>query len=216
MHADLINNLNTEYMNPVLAGLLAVSLLAAPNCFAQTVVTNFGGLSATINLSYPSIDVNVADTFGNSLGKVNASNQNIVIQLATGTSVGSHGVVNFGVETTLGEMKSASIGPLQLKATGNSALYAEAGYMLDAQAMVYGKLSTNQLTANVSGPGAEGTLTAHGYGYGYGAGYRLALAHGTFLQGQLMQVVYSDVISNSGLVFKPTNTTVMVGVGIKF
>jgi hypothetical protein len=214
MHADLINNLNTEYMNPVLAGLLALSLLAAPNCFAQTVVTNFGGLSATINLSYPSIDVNVADPFGNSLGKVNASDQNIVIQLATGTSVGSHGVANFGVETTLGEMKSASIGPLQLKATGNSALYAEAGYVIDAQAMVYAKLSTNQLTANVSGPGAEGTLTAHGYGYG--AGYRLSLAHGTFLQGELMQVVYSDVISNSGLVFKPTNTTAMVGVGIKF
>ncbi len=203
-------------MKSVTAALLAITNLASTGAMAQTVASGFEGLSAALNLNFTSVGVDASDTSGNKLGNVSASDQHFVIQMAKGLPFGSNGVANFGASAQLGDMKSTSIGPLQLKATGSYALYAELGYAFDRKSMAYGKLSVNQLTATVSGggPGVDGSLNANGAGYG--AGYRHALAQGLYLQGELMQVNYSSAASAAGLVLKPSATTVMLGVGVKF
>jgi hypothetical protein len=82
--------------------------------------------------------------------------------------------------------------------------------------MAYGKLSLNQLTATLSGggPGVDGTLSANGTGFG--AGYRHGLSHGVYIQCEFMQINYGDVIASGGLIFKPSSTSTMVGLGVKF
>jgi len=203
-------------MKTVTAAILCIATCVSNISFAQTIDSSYSGLSAALNLNFTSMGVKASDPFGNSLGDVNASDQNLVVQIAEGLQFGSNGVVNFGVSANLGDMKSGSIGPLQLKATSSTALYAELGYAFDTKSMAYGKLSINQLTATLSGggPGVDGTLSANGVGFG--AGYRHALSLGTYLQGELMQVNYSDVVSAAGLVFKPTSTIAMVGIGVMF
>lgn len=203
-------------MKPVTAALFSFVTLASCGAFAQTIGASHSGLSAALNVNFNSVGVKASDPFGNSLGDVNASDQNLLFQMSKGLPFGSNGVANFGFSTNLGDMKSASLGALQLKATGSSALYAELGYAFDTRSMAYGKLSINQLTATLSGggPGVDGTLSANGQGFG--AGYRHGLSHGVYVQGEFMQINYGDVNAAGGLIFKPSGTSTMVGVGIKF
>jgi hypothetical protein len=203
-------------MKHVILVLWSVLTLASHSAIAQTMASSYEGLTAAINMNFTTIGVEASDPLGNSLGKVNASDQNVIVQVAFGTSLGDKGVANFGVSANLGEMKSGSIGPLQLKATGSYAIYTELGYAVDIRSLVYAKLSANQLTATLSGGGTglDGTLITNGIGIG--AGYRHNLSQGLYVQGELMQVNYNAVPTGMGLVFRPASNLVMVGFGLKF
>jgi hypothetical protein len=203
-------------MKTVSAAILCIATCPLNISFAQTIASSYSGLTAALNLNLTTIGVKASDPIGNSIGNVSASDQNVVVQIAKGLPFGSNGVANFGVSANLGDMKSGSFGPLQLKATCSTALYAEIGYAFDTKSMAYGKLSINQLTAALSGagPGVDGNLSANGFGFG--AGYRHSLSLGTYLQGELMQVNYSEVVSAAGLILKPASTTAMVGLGFRF
>ena len=214
--ARRFNKINVHIMKPVIAALFSVLTFASSVSFAQTIASSFNGLSAAINLNFSTLNVNASDALGNSPGNVSSSGQNFVVQVANGVAFGSNGVANFGFSINLGDMQSASIGQLELKSMNTYALYSELGYAFDAKSMAYGKVSLNKLTATVTGGGAgiDGSLRANGLGYG--VGYRRALWRGTYVQGELSQVNYGDVVSDAGLVFKPSNTNAMVGIGVKF
>ncbi len=215
-NARRINKINVHIMKPVIAALFSVLTFASSASDAQTIASSFNGLSAAINLNFPTLSVNTSDALGNSAGNVSTAGQNLVVQVANGVAFGSNGVANFGFSVNLGDMKSASIGPMELTSMSTYALYSELGYALDTKSMAYGKVSLNKLTATVTGGGAgiDGALRANGLGYG--VGYRRALWRGTYVQGELSQVNYGDVVSDAGLVFKPTSTNAMLGIGVKF
>jgi hypothetical protein len=203
-------------MKPVLAAFLSIAAIAPHASFAQSPASGFDGLSAAINLNFPSVEVKLSDPFGNRLGTVSTTDQNYAIQLAKGLAWGSNGVFSFGAFTQVGDMKATALGPLQLKATANYAVFTELGYAFNRQSMAYGKLSLNQLTAAVSGggPGTDETLRASGSGIG--AGYRYGLSNAAYLQAEIMQIDYATVASVSGLVLKPTSSQAMLGLGVRF
>jgi hypothetical protein len=203
-------------MKSVTSGLLSLLVLASPCAFAQTVASSFEGISVGLNVNFNSVAVEVKGPAGNTLANVSNSDQNLVVQIAKGIAFGSNGVLNFGLSAVLGDSKAGSIGPLELKATGNYAAYGELAYALDTRTLVYGKLSVNRLNGELSGggPGIDASLSAGGYGLG--GGFRRTLVQGVYLQGELMQVNYEQVSSSAGLLFKPSSTVAMLGVGYRF
>lgn len=203
-------------MKTVTAAVLALSALGAPASFAQTVASSFDGLSAAISLNFSSMAVDVHDNLGNAVGNMSASSQNLMVQVARGIAIGSNGVANFGVSATLGDSSAGSFSGLEVKATGDYALYGELGYALTTRSLAYGKFSINRLSGQVSGAGApfDGSVTADGTGIG--AGYRHGLGQGLYLQGEVMQLNYRDASTPGGLVYKPRNTVLALGVGYKF
>ncbi|RFO97341.1 hypothetical protein DIC66_09460 [Rhodoferax lacus] len=203
-------------MKTISIAAFSVAALASSGICAQTVASAYEGLSVAINVNSSNVTVQVTDPVGGTQSSVSTADQNIVVQIAKGQAFGSNGVVNFGAWATLGDMKSASVGGLQLKATGSYGIYGELGYAIDRRSLAYAKLSYNQLTADLTGggPGIDQALSATGFGYG--GGYRHALGNGVYLQGELMQVNYAEADTAIGLRFKPSNTVGMVGVGYKF
>jgi hypothetical protein len=198
-----------------LTALAALVTLSASDASAQTVAASFQGLSVAINANFNNSAVDVTDSSGNSVGNFSSSNQNFLLQMAKGIAIGSSGVANFGASAVLGDVSVGSVNGLQVKSTGNYALYGELGYALDTRSLVYGKFSLNRLTGELSGggPGVDTTLSADGTGFGFG--YRQTLTQGLYLQGEWMQQNYQQVTSSGGLLFKPSGNGFMVGVGYK-
>jgi hypothetical protein len=194
----------------------SIAALSSSGIFAQTVASAFDGISVAINVHSTNITVQASDPFGSPPSSVGTTDQNIAVQIAKGQAFGSNGVVNFGAWAALGDMKSASVGALQLKATGSYGIYGELGYAIDRRSLAYAKLSYNQLTADLTGggPGIDQALSATGFGLG--GGYRQSLGNNVYLQGELMQINYAETTTAIGLRFKPSSTVAMVGVGYKF
>jgi hypothetical protein len=85
--------------------IFSIATLACQASFAQSSNTSssFAGFSAAISLNFPTTEVRVSDTFGNSLGKVSASDTNYFIQVAKGLSLGSNGIFIFGTAAEVGK-----------------------------------------------------------------------------------------------------------------
>jgi hypothetical protein len=203
-------------MNTLSIAAFSMAALASSAICAQTVASAHEGISVALHLNASTVSVQVSNPFGGPASTVDTSDQNTVVQIAKGQAFGSNGVVNFGAWATLGDMKTARVGALQLKATGSYGVFGELGYAIDRRSLAYAKLSYNQLTADLTGggPGVDQSLSSNGFGLG--GGYRHALGNGVYLQGEFMQIQYAEAGTAVGLRFKPSSTWALAGVGYLF
>lgn len=197
----------------LLATTLAAGLVAPP-VWAQA--QNFSGWSFGANVNAASTWTEFMGGAGNA--KISDASQNLSLQAAYGATLGSHGVLGFGLTYSLGDLKAGHI-----NATGRSvdfklkdlySLYIEPGYAITPSLLAYAKLGYYGVRAgeeSVDGSTASKTFG----GLGYGLGIRTLLDRNLYLQIEYTQADYNRKTPDFGT-YRPMTTTGSIGLGFKF
>lgn len=191
----------------------AAIVLAAPPAGAQ--LSPHSGWSLGLNLNRAT----TATQFGGGgiTSTMGDSDFNSSLQASYGFALGSRYRLGLGVTLGLGDLKAGTLSlggsDLSFKLRDMYSVYAEPGYTVGYNTLLYGKLSYLGARGEESYGGEVFGKTYAGLGLG--AGVRTMLGERLYLQLELLYGDYEWKTARTGA-FRPTSTTGSIGLGWRF
>jgi outer membrane immunogenic protein len=196
--------------------IIALAVIAAAcstSSFAQ--VSNFTGFSAAANLTSIKTDTTPQGEAALS-GRGTGAN----LQAAYGFDLAPEYVLSVGATYGLSNNKAG--GYVDTNETGNLKLkkqlsiYVEPGYLVSPQTLVYGKVSYESATDEVTSSVPANSDSADIKGVGLGFGVRTMIDKNWFAQAEYKQTKFDKKMSNAGTNLDVKNSGVSVGIGYRF
>ena len=136
-----------------------------------------------------------------------------------GFPIGSGTVFGVALNYNLADTKSGSLTAsgveFQFKQKNSYSLLLQPGFVIGENTLVYGTISYDKTTLNLSAPGFnDSEWTASGLGYGVGA--KVMLTKNLYLQLEGRQTTFDEVTDTFAQKYKSSVTSSTIGIGYRF
>lgn len=196
--------------------IIALAVVAAAystSTLAQ--VSNFTGFSTAANLTSTK-----TDTAPEGQAVLSGRGTGANVQAAYGIALSPESVLSVGA--TYGLTNDKAGGYVDTNETGNLKLkkqlsiYVEPGYLVTPETLVYGKVSYESATDDVTSSVPANSDSADIKGVGLGFGVRTMIDKNWFAQAEYKQTKFDKKLSNAGTNLDVKNSVVSVGIGYRF